>query len=99
MLPKYVVMIVNEVNFIFVHLNLMNVWLCKHCCTYGEQGWKSHGKKDLCGVLIDREYVYRGGELMDGGSGVFGVRMKCLTSSTLVLALFSVELNEDDSNS
>ena len=40
-----------------------------------------------------------GGQSMQGGSGISGVRMKCLISSASVLALFCVEINEDDSNS
>ena len=60
MLAKSVVMIVNEVKCIFVHNNFMNAWLFKHCCNCGEQGWKSHGKKAFCVVLIDGEDAYRG---------------------------------------
>ena len=40
-----------------------------------------------------------GGQSMEGGSGIFGMCNKCLISSTSVLALFCVEINEEDSNS
>ena len=40
-----------------------------------------------------------GGQSMEGGSGISGVCMKRLIYSTSVLALFYVEINEDDSNS
>ena len=40
-----------------------------------------------------------GGQSMEGGSGIFGVHMKHIIYSNSVLALFSVEINEDDSNS
>ena len=36
---------------------------------------------------------------MEGGGGIFGMFNKCLISSTLVLALVCVEINEEDSNS
>ena len=40
-----------------------------------------------------------GGQSMEGGSGISGVHMKRIISSTSVLALFCLEINEDDSNS
>ena len=40
-----------------------------------------------------------GGQSMEGGSGIFGMCNNCLIYSTSVLALFFVEINEDDSNS
>ena len=60
-LAKFVVMIVDEVKCIFMYLVLMNACFFKHCCTCGEQGWKGHGKKEFCVVLIDRGDAYRGG--------------------------------------
>ena len=60
MLEKSIVMIVNEMKCIFMHINFMNAWLFKHFCTCGEQGWKIHGKKAFCVVLIDRGDSYRG---------------------------------------
>ena len=93
MLTKSIVMIVNEVKCIFMYLNLMTVWLFKHCCTDGEQGWKSHGEKALCVVLIDRRDSYRG-QSMEGDSGIFGMCNKCLISSTSVLALVCVQIND-----
>ena len=72
----------------------MNAWLLRHCCTYGEQGWK----KALCVVLTDRGDAYRG-ESMEGGSGIFGMCNNCVISSTSVLALVCVEINDEDSNS
>ena len=40
-----------------------------------------------------------GGQSMEGGSGMFGMCNICLISSTSVLALFCVEINDEDSNS
>ena len=40
-----------------------------------------------------------GGESMEVGSGISGMRQKCLISSTLVLSFLCVEINEEDSNS
>ena len=40
-----------------------------------------------------------GGRSMEGGSGIFGTCNNYLISSTSVLALVCVEINEEDSNS
>ena len=40
-----------------------------------------------------------GGKSMEVGSGISGIRKKCLISSTSVLEFFCVEINEEDSNS
>ena len=40
-----------------------------------------------------------GSQSMEGGSGIFGMCNNCLISSTSVLALVCVEINEEDSNS
>ena len=40
-----------------------------------------------------------GGELMEGGSGIFGMCNNYLIYSTSILALVCVEINEEDSNS
>ena len=40
-----------------------------------------------------------GGQSMEGGSEIFGMCNNYLISSTLVLALVCVEINEEDSNS
>ena len=40
-----------------------------------------------------------GGQSMEGGSGIFGMCNNCLISSTSVIALVCVEINEEDSNS
>ena len=37
-----------------------------------------------------------GGQSIEGASGVFGICNNCLISSTLVLALGCVEINEED---
>ena len=38
------------------------------------------------------------GQSMEGSNGVFGMCNNCLISSTLILALVCVEINEEDSN-
>ena len=43
--------------------------------------------------------IYIGGQSMEGGSGIFGMCNNCLISSTSVLALVCVEINDEDSNS
>ena len=40
-----------------------------------------------------------GGQSMEGGSGIFGMCNNFLISSTLVLALVCVEINDEDCNS
>ena len=40
-----------------------------------------------------------GGQSMEGGSGIFGMCNNCLVSSTSVLTLVCVEINDKDSNS
>ena len=40
-----------------------------------------------------------GGQSMEGGSGIFGMCNNYLISSTSVLALVCVEINDEDSNS
>ena len=40
-----------------------------------------------------------GGQSMEGGSGIFGMCDNCLISSTSVLALVCVEINDEVSNS
>ena len=40
-----------------------------------------------------------GGQSMEGGSGIFGMCNNCLISSTSVIALVYVEINDEDSNS
>ena len=40
-----------------------------------------------------------GGQSMERGSGIFGMCNNCLISSTSVLALVCVEINDNDSNS
>ena len=39
-----------------------------------------------------------GGQSIEGASGVFVICNNCLISSTLILALVCVEINEEDSN-
>ena len=39
------------------------------------------------------------GQSMEGGSGIFGMCNNCLISSTSVLALVCVEINDEDCNS
>ena len=40
-----------------------------------------------------------GGQSMEGGSGIFGMCKNCLISSTSILALVCVEINDEDCNS
>ena len=40
-----------------------------------------------------------GGQSMEGGSGIFGMCNNCLISSTPVLELVCVEINDGDCNS
>ena len=40
-----------------------------------------------------------GGQSMEGGIGIFGMCNNCLISSTSVLALVCVEINDEDCNS
>ena len=41
--------------------------------------------------------MHIGGQSIEGASGVFGICNNCLISSTLVLALGCVEINEENS--
>ena len=79
-----------------MHINLMNAWLFKHCCTYGEKVGKSMEiSPSVLYSLIGEMPI--GGQSMEAGSGIFGMCNNCLISSTSILALVCVEINEEDS--
>ena len=99
MLAKSVVMIVNEVKCIFVHLNFMNAWFfLSIVAPVGNKVGKAMERRPfVLYSLIGKMPIV--GKSMEGGSGIFGMCNKCLIYSTLVLTLFCVEINEEDSNS
>ena len=98
MLAKSIVMIVNEVKCIFVHFNFMNAWLFRHSAHVGNKVGKTMEiRPSVLYSLIGEMHI--GVQSMEGGSGIFGMCNKCLISSTSVLTLVCVEINEEDSNS